>query len=312
MPDSADTVVDQPPLPGVAGVRLVHRYIDTGRVTLHVAEAGVGDPVLLIHGWPQHWYAWRHVLPELATRHRVLCVDLRGAGWSEAPKSGYTTRDGVADLVALIHSLGLDCPIVVGHDWGGWLAIHLAIAQPACVRAVVAAGTAGPWLRVGPMLRHAWWYATTVPFETPLLGRWSARYLPFLVRAVLRRSAGPDRDQAVPRAVLDCYTSVLRGGARARASESVQRHRGYGEVVPTLAGRYRRLRLTVPTVLLVGDRDPGLSAAACQTAKPHANDLEVRALPGCGHLIPEERPEAVLRAVADLTGPDRARYGTAG
>lgn len=311
MPDSAVTVVNSLPMPDVPGVRLVHRYIDTGRVILHVAEAGAGDPVLLVHGWPQHWYAWRHVLPELASRHRVLCVDLRGAGWSQAPRSGYTTGDGVADLVALIHTLALDCPIVVGHDWGGWLAIHLAIGRPASVRAVVAAGTAGPWLRVRPMLRHAWWYATTVPFETPLLGRWSARYLPFLVRAVVRRSAGPDRDRAVPRAVLDCYTGVLRDGGRARASERLQLHRGY-EVVPTLTGRYRRLHLTVPTILLVGDRDPGLSAAACRTAESHGDDLEVRALPGCGHLVPEERPDAVLRAVAALAGPEQARHGAAG
>lgn len=235
---------------------------------------------------------------------RPCCVDLRGSGSSEAPRSGYTTADGVADLAALIETLGLHRPVIVGHDWGGWLALHLAVHRPEAVAGVVAAATAGPWLRVRPMLRHAWWYATTIPFETPLVGRWTARHLPSLVRVVLRRSAGPDRDQAVPRSVLDRYTSLLREPARALASERLQHQRGYGEVLPTLTGRYRGLRLSVPTVMLVGDRDPGLSAAACRTALPYADELQIRPLSGCGHLIPEERPHAIADAAAELSAEE--------
>ncbi len=150
------------------------------------------------------------------------------------------------------------------------------------------------------MLRHAWWYTTTVPFETPLFGRWTARHLPALVRFVLRRSAGPDRDQAIPRPVLNTYTAVLQQADRALASERLQHHRGYGEVVPTLTGRYRGLRLSVPAVMLVGDRDPGLSAPACRTVLPYADDLQIRTLTGCGHLVPEERPQAFAEAAAEL------------
>ncbi len=110
---------------------------------------------------------------------------------------------------------------------------------------------------------------------------------------MVRRSAGRDRNQAVPRNALDRYTSTLGEPARALASERLQHHRGYGEVLPTLTGRYRSMRLSVPTVMFDGDGDPGLSAAACRTAMPYADDLQIRTWSGCGHLIREERPHAL-------------------
>jgi hypothetical protein len=67
-----DAVTEFPSVPGVE-----HRFVQAGDVRLHVAEAGAGDPVVLVHGWPQHWYCWRHVVPRLANDHRVVCPDLR-------------------------------------------------------------------------------------------------------------------------------------------------------------------------------------------------------------------------------------------
>ena len=71
------------PPPEIDGV--THRYVDLPGVRMHVAEAGGGPPILLLHGWPQHWWIWRKVIPALAENHRVICPDLRGFGWSEAP-----------------------------------------------------------------------------------------------------------------------------------------------------------------------------------------------------------------------------------
>lgn len=282
-------------LPDVAGV--THRSVHAAGVRLHVAEIGDGPAVVLIHDWGQHWFAWRHVMAGLAADHHVIAIDLRGSGWSEAPAGGYTTAEGVSDLLAAIDALGLDAVTVVGHGWGGTLAMHLAIAHPDRVTSLVVAGTAGPWVTAASMLRHAWWYATTIPYETPLLGRWVARRCPWLLCAVLRRSAH-DRSSLTTE-ILHCYARVLQERPRAVAAEKVQRHRGYGEVVPTLLGKYRRLRLTVPTTMLVGSGDPGLSAAACRTALPHAPALQVHTIPGCGHLVPEECPEAVIHAVRE-------------
>ena len=103
------------PFPHVPGVR--HRLVTVRGVRLHVAEAGTGDPVVLLHGFPQHWYAWRHVIPLLAGQYRLICPDWRGFGWSEASPRGYDTASRAADVLALMDALGLRRVRLVGHDW---------------------------------------------------------------------------------------------------------------------------------------------------------------------------------------------------
>ena len=85
------------PFPHVPGV--THRFVDVRGARLHVAEAGDGDPVVLLHSFPQHWYAWRHVAPLLAGQYRLIIPDWRGFGWSEAPPRGYDTASRAADIV---------------------------------------------------------------------------------------------------------------------------------------------------------------------------------------------------------------------
>jgi pimeloyl-ACP methyl ester carboxylesterase len=102
-------------LPAVEGV--THRWVQARGLTFHVAEAGGGeDPVLLLHGWPQSWYEWRSLMPALADRHRVVAMDLRGFGWSDAPRRGYEKENLADDVLAVLDELGIER---VGHDWGG-------------------------------------------------------------------------------------------------------------------------------------------------------------------------------------------------
>ncbi|MGB0097898.1 MAG: alpha/beta fold hydrolase [Solirubrobacteraceae bacterium] len=90
---------DPPPLPGVQ-----HRSVNAGGLRTHVALAGPEDapPILLVHGWPQNWWAWRQVIPPLAEHFRVIAPDLRGHGWTEAPQSGYEKEQLASDLVAVL------------------------------------------------------------------------------------------------------------------------------------------------------------------------------------------------------------------
>src|SRR5262249_28697504 len=113
------------PFPHVPGV--MHGFVNVRGVRLHVAEAGAGDPVMLLHSFPQHWYAWRHVIPLLAGQYRLICPDWRGFGWSQAPPGGYDTADRAADILALADALGLRRVRLIAHDWGGHAAFRAAL-----------------------------------------------------------------------------------------------------------------------------------------------------------------------------------------
>ena len=94
-------------LPAVEGV--THRWVEARGLKFHVAEAGAGpDTVLLLHGWPQNWFEWRHLMPALADRHRVLAMDLRGFGWSDAPRRGYEKENLASDVLAVLDELGIE------------------------------------------------------------------------------------------------------------------------------------------------------------------------------------------------------------
>src|SRR5689334_7570742 len=102
------------------------RYVDTGELRLHAVIGGDGPPLLLVHGWPESWYAWRLVMPALARDFQVIAVDQRGMGLSDKPESGYDTGTQARDLVALMDALGHERFAVVGHDTG--FAISYAVA----------------------------------------------------------------------------------------------------------------------------------------------------------------------------------------
>ncbi|WP_234355872.1 alpha/beta fold hydrolase [Kitasatospora aureofaciens] len=118
---------------------LTHRFVDVNGIRLHIAEQGQGPLVLLLHGWPESWYSWRHQFgPLAAAGYRVVAPDQRGYARSEQPPdvTSYTLLHLVGDVIALIEELGEEQAIVVGHDWGAPVAWTAAMLRPDKVRAV--------------------------------------------------------------------------------------------------------------------------------------------------------------------------------
>lgn len=117
-----------------------HTYVDVNGIKMHVAEKGEGPVVLLLHGFPELWYAWRHQIQSLASNgYRAVAPDLRGYGDTDAPASSekYTSLHVVGDLIALLDVLGQKQVFVVGHDWGAVMAWHLCMFRPDRVKALV-------------------------------------------------------------------------------------------------------------------------------------------------------------------------------
>ena len=110
---------------------VTHHYADLSEVRMHYVTAGEGYPVVLLHGWPQTWYEWRHIIDQLAPHYRVIAPDLRGLGDTSCPASGYDKKTIANDVWELVHhELQLENFYLVGHDWGGPTAYALAAGGP--------------------------------------------------------------------------------------------------------------------------------------------------------------------------------------
>jgi pimeloyl-ACP methyl ester carboxylesterase len=288
-------------LPSLPGVE--HRYADAGGVRLHYAEAGSGEPVVCVHGWPQNWWEWRGIIPGLAERYRVICPDLRGYGWSDAPARGYEKEQFATDVAALLDALGLSGVRLIAHDWGGVAGFILSVRRPDLVRQYLALNTGHLWPRMEgrrvPDLRR-FWYQWVI--SAPVLGRLAVQRLARLpgsqsYRLTGSRSAWSEAD-----------TRIFLGqfAEPARANASVQTYRAFvtRELAAMVRGRYRDSRLTVPTLWLHGAEDPVIRPFMTQGTEPYADDLKVELVDGVGHFIADERPELVLeRALSFFAAP---------
>lgn len=286
--------MNQPP--DIDGVS--HHRVRARGVEFHYAEAGSGDDVVLcLHGWPQHWYEWRHLMPALADRHRVLALDLRGFGWSEAPGGGYEKENLADDVLAVLDELGLERVKLVGHDWGGWIGFLLALKAPQRFDRYLALNILPPWITMRQMAPHLWrfWYQWLIlsPGVGYRLHR-SGRFVPkVLVGGSVRKEAW---DDATIHAFSDTYTEP----ARARAAVQTYRVFNLREVPALARGRYADAHLKVPTKLLFGTGDAALRHTILAGCERHADDMQVEKVEDCGHFIADERPDLVAERAREF------------
>jgi len=275
-------------LPSLDGV--THEYVDAGGLRTHVALAGPpdGPPILLVHGWPQHWWAWRDVIPALVEAgHRVIVPDLRGHGRTDAPASGYEKEQLAIDLLALLDALGVDRVRWVGHDWGAWVGQLAALRAPERIERLDAFGVPHAWgSRTDPRGLFVVLYAG--PIATPILGTWIARRV-----APRILTLGRKQGRYTPEEV-----EVFAAPLRARPHVTVAMYRTFltREMLPLARGRFAHRRLEVPTRFVLGEGDAVTKAIKAGAVAGQPN-LVVERIPGVGHFLPEEVPELVVQRI---------------
>jgi len=285
---------------------VVHRYVDVPSARLHVAEAGEGEPIVLLHGWPQHWWIWRKVIPALAEDRRVICPDLRGFGWSEAPRGRYEQSEFATDVLALLDRLGLDQVDLIGHDWGGYTGFLLCLDAPQRIRCYLALGVVHPWFEPpAPSPKMLQRTAYQFVLASPGLGEGVLRLLPGFVKLALRRGAHPEMRWS--EGELDCYAQSFRPRDHALASSHVYRSFLLRELPRLKKGHYRSRRSPVPTLLLHGDADPVIRPDILAGYEPYADEMSVEEVERCGHFVAEEQPELVVERARQLFGPGAAK-----
>ena len=281
--------------PEVEDVR--HTYVDTGRLRMHVAEAGPdnGEPLVLLHGWPQHWYEWRHLIPALSERYRMVMPDLRGLGWSEVTADGYEKENLAEDIVKLLDTLGLERVKLIGHDWGGYAGFLMCLTTPERVEGFLALNIIHPWPRRTPRgLAQIWraWYQ--LPMVAPLIGPrvTRTRWIELLLRRGARGAMTDDE--------IEAFAAPLRQPERARATAKYYRSFQAHDLPLLLRGHWTRYRLSVPTLLLFGTGDEVIHPSMLAGYEPYADDMRVELVEGTGHFIADVAPEAVTRSALEF------------
>jgi pimeloyl-ACP methyl ester carboxylesterase len=295
-PEGPLSVSGAPNLPAGFTDTFASHYVDTGDLRQHVVIGGDGPPLLLVHGWPQTWYAWRKVMPALAKDFTVLAPDQRGIGLTDKPAAGYDSATTANDLIALMDELGYDRFAIYGTDIGLPIAYAVAADHPDRVERLVVSEaplpgvSPSPPLFVPPQLNAKFWHL--------MFNQLPAEVNEALVRgrediffgAEFDASAG---SQKLPDDVVDYYIDVLRSDPNAlRGSFGM-----YRELVTTSAQNEQRKarRLTMPVLAIGGAESAGEGIG--NTMKLVADDVQTVVLPGAGHWVAEQAPAALVTAL---------------
>ncbi len=288
-----------PTLPVGFADTFTSRFIDTGSVRLHAVIGGDGPPLLLIHGWPENWYAWRMVMPALAENFQVIAVDQRGMGLSDKPHDGYDTATLAHDMVAVMDTLGYQRFAVVGHDTGMLIAYALAADYPDRVTRLAVAETTIPGVAPSPPLfapelqNNVFWHISFNRIskdsvnERLVAGREDIFFnFEFDTRTV--KKLPPE----VVQYYIDGFASdpdALRGSFefyRALDTSSAQNE------------QRKARRLTMPVLAIGGGLSTG--EAPANVMKLAADNVQGLVIPGVGHFVAEEAPEDMAVALNEF------------
>ena len=284
-----------------------HDTVETNGVRLHVVTAGPtdGELVLLLHGFPEFWYAWHHQIPVLSDAgYRVVAPDMRGYNCSAKPEGvgAYHIDELVGDVAGLVSAFDRESAHVVGHDWGGLVAWQTAIDRPDVVDRLAVLNAPHPSayeraLRQSlTQLRKSWYVAY---FQLPVIPELGLGWNDY---AVLDRllGDGPVRPDAFTETDIQRYKQALgRPGAR-RAALNYYR---------ALARRNARLTLTqggvgdlpvrVPTLLVWGQQDDALDISLTTGLDEWVDDIRIERLPEASHWVQFDAPEQVSALLVD-------------
>ena len=274
--------------------RFTHSVADLGEVTVHYVTAGAGEPIVLLHGWPQTWFMWRDVIPLLSPHFALVAPDIRGLGDSSRPENGYDKMTVAHDIAELMTRLGHDRFRVIAHDWGGPVAFALAAQVPDRVVAMAVFDAPVPG-DGGPIEHHSRWHfgfhALPGLPEALTEGREDI-YLRFFYRFL--GGATPD---AISEAAQAEYVRAYAQPGAMTAGFNYYRAVPQ-DIAATHAFRDAGRRLEMPILVYGGDpATRGRGMTALESWARVARNVSGGVAENCGHWIPEERPDFVASEV---------------
>lgn len=280
-----------PPLPEAPGFD--HLVVETPGLRTHLAVIGEGEPVVMLHGFPEHWWQWHAVAPAIAAAgYRVLCPDLRGSGWTEADDPRVERETRLHDLLALFDALDIERAHLVSHDMGVITAFQLTYDHPERVRTAVQLAVPPAFMKFSPRVAPGFRHLPGFIWHRPggwLGGTFTEAYV-----------AHP-----MPEATSQAYLAQFERPEIDAAVRPLVRRMVLPEAMRMARGVYRRRRLTVPTRVVYGRQDAPWADNVehlCRNPERFAERLEFVFVDDAKHFITDDAPAAVADLALDWFG----------
>jgi pimeloyl-ACP methyl ester carboxylesterase len=270
-----------------------HRTASVNGIQMHYVIGGQGDPIVLLHGWPETWYAWHKVMPALAKNYTVIAPDLRGLGDSSKPLTGYDGNTVAEDIHQLVTQLGFESIFLVGHDIGSFVAYPYAAAHPTEVKRLVVMEVPPPITGIfPPPIPALWWifFQQTPDVPEALVQGKEMTYLSWFYQNLAYNPA------AITQEAINEYVSHYSAPGAMRAGFE------YYRAIPQDAMQnenYSKTNLTMPVLTLGAGYIPAFggnpNTAAEDVMKMLAQNVTGIIVPNSGHYIAEEQPDVVVK-----------------
>lgn len=278
-------------------------YITTNGVKLHYVTQGEGPLMLMLHGFPEFWYSWRHQIPEFALDFKVVALDLRGYNDSDKPqdKSAYVMAEFILDVEGVIKGLGYEKCVLVGHDWGGAIAWSFAYAHPEMVERLIVLNIPHPakfaqGLRTPQqLLRSSYMFLFQLPWLPELL----VQALDYQALENAFKGMAVNKSAFTP-ADIDAYKDAAAKRGALTAALNYYRNVGQQGILNDNWGV-----LEVPTLMLWGENDTALGKELTYGTEAYVRDFRIKYIPNCSHWVQQEQPQLVNQYMREFLEPLR-------
>jgi pimeloyl-ACP methyl ester carboxylesterase len=278
-----------------------HEYITTNGINLHYVTQGEGELMLMLHGFPEFWYSWRHQIPEFAKDFKVVALDLRGYNESDKPskQSAYVMDEFIKDIEGVIKGLGYDRCVLVGHDWGGAIAWSFAYAHPDMVQRLIVLNLPHPakfaegFRTPQQLLRSAYIFF----FQLPLLPELLLQALDYQSIETAFKGMAVNKS-AITQADIEAYKNAAAKRGALTATLNYYRNVWQQGLLSHNWGI-----LDVPTLMIWGEDDTALGKELTYGTEAYVRDFQIKYISNCSHWVQQEQPQLVNQYMREFLAP---------
>lgn len=279
---------------------LEHSFLETNGINLHYVSQGTGKLILMLHGFPEFWYSWRHQIAEFARDYHVVAVDLRGYNDSDKPQEvkAYQMSALLADVKGIISSLGYEDCILVAHDWGGLIAWNFSYKYPNMVKKLIVMNFPHPakfaaGLKTWKQLRKSWYIFF---FQIPFLPEFVFQANDYRAIAFAFTDMAIDKSTFTPEDLAAFRAAAAKPGA---LKAMINYYRANFNIFPHNSPQDWGI-LDIPTLMIWGEEDAALGKELTYGTGSYVKNLQFKYIPNCSHWVQQEQPALINQYMRDF------------